>query len=404
MTLKYVLETWDKIGSTPSIIAKERIIKESMGIEHFAKASFLALNNMIKFKIREIEYISPSPATVDNIWEYLEKLSKQSGASLNDRLLLSNLASIDEETVEAVNRILKGDLRCGAGIALFKKYIKSIPDHKQMLCIDDVDKFITTAGSFDNIASSIKLDGVRVWAVVEETGIKYLSRNGKEFPNFEIFDDELREAASNPILGLEYPIIFDGEVISRDKDFQRCLSNFRKLKEADTSIFDFKVFDVVCSLPFIERYKLITSCFPKNSDTKRVHHVPHMLGILGSKEEIYELLEDVTKEGEEGLVLKTMNGPYEFRRSNHWCKVKSFDTVDLEVLAYKYGTGKYKEVLGAFICDFNGVEVDVGSGFTDLERKEFLEDPPKMIEVSYQSITRDKSLRFPVFIRSRDDK
>ena len=408
MTLKYVLEAWDKIGSDPSTIRKEEIISESLIIEHFAKASFLALNTMLKYKIRNIEFVPNTGEPVDRIWKILNYLAAKSGADAADKKLLSEAASIDMETIEAVNRILTGDLRCGAGRTLFRKYIINIPKHEPMLCIDDLDRFLQVAGSFENIASSIKLDGVRVWAVVNETEIRYISRNGKDYPNFSIFDPELRKA-TNKLVSPEFPfpMIFDGEVITEDKDFQKCLSNFRKLKEADLSTFELHVFDIVNDLSFIQRYKTISGNFSKPYSGKqigKVVYVPHMLGILTSKEEILELLEFVTDDGEEGLVLKTMNGPYEFKRSNHWCKIKKFHSEDLEVLGLEMGTGRNSEVLGALICDFDGVEVKVGSGYSDVERKEFLENPPEMIEVQFQNITKDRSLRFPTFKRVREDK
>jgi DNA ligase-1 len=403
MTLKYVLEAWNRIAEEPSTNNKETIIQESLGIEHFAHATFLALNNLLKFKVRDTEYNQSGNTSVTEIWKVLSYLAGKSGADAKDKIMLNKAASIDVETVEAVNRILKGDLRCGAGRTLFRKYIVNIPKHEAMLCIDDLDKFIKTAGSFENIASSVKLDGVRVWAIVEDDKVKYVSRNGIEFPNFSGFDEEVLEAFKKiyTTFPRTSPIIFDGEIISRDKDFQRCLSNFRKLKEADTSIFDFRVFDIVCDLPFIERYKLISRIFPRYD--ARVTFVSHMLGILTSEEDILELLEDVTRENEEGLVLKTLDGPYEYKRSNHWCKIKKFYSEDIQVIGLELGKGKYADVLGKLICDRDGVEVKVGSGFSDDERKEFLENPPEKIEVQYQEITKDKSLRFPVFVRIRMD-
>ena len=403
MTLKYVLQAWNKIADEPSTNNKETIIQESLSIEHFAHATFLALNNLLKFKVRDTKLVPSENTSVKAIWDVLGYLANKSGADAKDKLVLDTAASIDEETVEAVNRILKGDLRCGAGRTLFRKYIVNIPKQEQMLCIDDIDKFIKTAGSFENIASSVKLDGVRVWAIVEDNTVKYISRNGIEFPNFSGFDEEILQAYDkvDATLKTASQVIFDGEVISRDKDFQKCLSNFRALKDADVSIFDFRIFDIVCDLPFIERYRILVRCLPLHD--AKVTYVPHMLGILTSTDDILELLEDVSREGEEGLVLKTMDGPYEFKRSNHWVKVKKFYTEDLQVIGLELGKGKYSELLGKLICLRGDVEVKVGSGFSDAERKEFLENPPEKIEVSYQEITRDKALRFPTYVCVRED-
>lgn len=68
------------------------------------------------------------------------------------------------------------------------------------------------------------------------------------------------------------------------------------------------------------------------------------------------------------------------------------------------GTGKYAGMLGALIVDNGKAEVEVGSGFTDAERREFWENPPECIEIKYQEELPSGSLRFPVFVRARDDK
>ena len=121
-------------------------------------------------------------------------------------------------------------------------------------------------------------------------------------------------------------------------------------------------------------------------------------------EEITELLDLAIEQGEEGLILKTWQHHYEYKRANTWCKVKKFHTEDLPVTGWEKGTGKYKNTLGYLICDYNGVKVKVGSGFTDAERDEFMNELPSMIEVQYQEVTKDGSLRFPTFQRVRDDK
>ena len=48
--------------------------------------------------------------------------------------------------------------------------------------------------------------------------------------------------------------------------------------------------------------------------------------------------------------------------------------------------------------------VEVGTGFTDEERKKFRVQLPKMIEVSFQGYTKSGSLRHPRFERERWDK
>ena len=78
------------------------------------------------------------------------------------------------------------------------------------------------------------------------------------------------------------------------------------------------------------------------------------------------------------------------------------------ITGFQEGTGKYKGTLGALICDYNGVTVDVGSGFSDKIRKNFWAHRKDLlnitVEIQGQEKTEDGSIRFPVFIQLRSDK
>ncbi len=123
-----------------------------------------------------------------------------------------------------------------------------------------------------------------------------------------------------------------------------------------------------------------------------------------SIEEILELLEQVVVDKQEGLVLKMCNSFYEYKKSDKWCKVKKFDTLDLPVVGISPGEGKYEGQVGGLIVNYKGKKVTIGSGISNEDRVNFLTDTPKIIEVKYQAETKDKSLLFPTFVRVRWDK
>lgn len=188
-------------------------------------------------------------------------------------------------------------------------------------------------------------------------------------------------------------------------------------------------------------------------------------GDTNDLEEIQTLLEDSVKSGCEGLMVKMLDGPassYEpSKRSQNWLKVKKDylagvgDSLDLVVLGAYFGRGKRTSVYGAFLlaCWNDNKEVfesvcNIGTGFSDemlaqlheqlsaeviTKPKPFYTHPsgnkdqpdvwfePKFVwEVKTADLTlspryraaegevggdgKGVSLRFPRFIKIRDDK
>ena len=89
-------------------------------------------------------------------------------------------------------------------------------------------------------------------------------------------------------------------------------------------------------------------------------------------------------------------------------KLKAFHDADLLIVGFEEGTGKHRGKLGAIIVDHKGVNVKVGSGFSDDLREKIWDDTNtfkgRMVEIRYQEITEDGSLRFPTFVCFRNDR
>ena len=103
--------------------------------------------------------------------------------------------------------------------------------------------------------------------------------------------------------------------------------------------------------------------------------------------------------------------PYYCKRHNGLLKSKRFSNLDLEIVGYEAGEGKYEGMLGAFIVQFKDNTVKVGSGLSDDQRKEFWDIKEdligRVIENKYKEITKDKvtkkeSLQFPIFQQLRE--
>ena len=88
--------------------------------------------------------------------------------------------------------------------------------------------------------------------------------------------------------------------------------------------------------------------------------------------------------------------------------MKEFKDVDLPILSMTEGTGKHSGRLGSVTVCFNGVNVQIGSGFSDDLREQLWLDRNsaigRIIEIRYQEVTPDGSLRFPTFSCFRNDR
>ena len=82
-------------------------------------------------------------------------------------------------------------------------------------------------------------------------------------------------------------------------------------------------------------------------------------------------------------MIKDPKSFYECKRSTSWLKSKPFIEISLEVKNYEEGTGRNKGKLGAIIAEGedNGkfFKLNIGSGFTDLQRQNFWNNKEKLI-------------------------
>lgn len=183
------------------------------------------------------------------------------------------------------------------------------------------------------------------------------------------------------------------------------MTQLRRLRDVDLGIFQFWIFDVwMHRTPLSKRAAILKALHKDIGSNDEVALLEHYSFEFVSTRATQHFLKEIVEEGYEGIVLKTRDGYYEHRRSASWCKLKPFDTADCKVIGLETGSGKFSGMLGALVVEFGGKRVHVGGGYTDEQRIEFLKNMPSLIEVGFQEVTPGGSLRFPVFVRVRDDK
>lgn len=232
---------------------------------------------------------------------------------------------------------------------------------------------------------SEKLDGIRAYW----DGNKFYSRTGKEIKAPQAFLDKIPKN-----------ILLDGELSAGRSNFNKTSSIVRKTKDVEKYSEDwinnivYYVFDTPSAFPFERRMDILYTTLKTTNNLQIVKQT-----IIKHKNEIDLELDRIIDLGGEGLMLRKNNSVYEGKRSKSLLKVKKFHDIEVKIIGYKNGTGKYKGKVGSFDCfTKEGYKFNCGSGLTDEERG----NPPEIgtfITVKYFELSKDGIPRFPVFMR-----
>lgn len=304
--------------------------------------------------------------------------------------------------------------------------------------IKKIQKINTTSARYDIeventrnfFANGVLVHNCRVLTVINDVhgkSIEMFSRNGKQFHNFDHIIEEIRAVLQD--FPAPYPLVLDGEIMSAS--FQDLMKQVHRkdnvnAKDAVLNLFDmiplgnFK--NKVYSFSQSVRSEMVAAWV--NYHAEALPHVTTLgwetvdLDTPEGYQRFVELNKAAVEGGYEGLLIKDPDAPYECKRTHAWLKAKPVITVDLKVIDLQEGTGKNIGILGALICEGidsgKHIKVNVGSGLTDSQRKDFWNNKKDVlgstVEIMADAITKSQdsndvySLRFPRFHRFRDDK
>ena len=261
---------------------------------------------------------------------------------------------------------------------------------------------------------SRKLDGVRCLAFFNEMGeVSFYSRSGKPFNTLDNVKQELES------LDLQN-VVIDGEMCIVDKngneDFQSIIKEIKRKNHTIEKPL-FQAFDLIKAEDFTNKIsveKLYTrlqtlSMILGNPHLKYVKYLKQDL--IKGEDHIQEKMEEASKKEWEGLMLRK-DELYKGKRSQDILKVKKFYDAEYVVVGLENAINRVivngKEVdemmLKNVVIEHKGNRVQVGSGFSLEQKRNFFENPNKIlnktITVQYFEETTNQegehSLRFPV--------
>jgi len=260
------------------------------------------------------------------------------------------------------------------------------------------------------VAVEPKLDGFRLLVVIEpgiygqaDTTVSFLSRSGKAFTSLE----HLRPAFVELGEQVGARMILDGEVTSGS--FKETSSSIRRKSvqatDAVFTVFDGFFMGSECGQYITRRTRVEKWVLSMHSDKVQMS----LMTTAQNEEEVLDLYAQSRIHGHEGIIVKDLLAPYEYKRSYAWMKIKGYESADLKIVHVEEGTGKHAGRMGAVHVSLGigeGRCVSVGTGFSDQLREDIWNNRVDMIgriiEVGYHEKTPDGSLRHPRFIRFRD--
>jgi DNA ligase-1 len=389
----------------------------------------MALDNLYTFGVKKVP-THGGPDGQGLPWVAFKELAhllytrELTGHDARDAIELALSASTQKQWNDWYRRILIKDLRCGVSEKTVNKVLKAYPNIKSvpvfecMLAHDGAnhEKKITGKKLLEP-----KLDGVRVITVInaENKTCTMYSRNGKELENFS----HITQSIETNIEMFDRSVILDGEMVS--SSFQALMKQVHRKSDVQSEDARLMLFDIIPLSEFQRgesvlgqrrRSNLLRSMktiFAKISGIDIIPQIEVDLDSYVGELEFKQYNKDAIEAGFEGIMIKSVDAPYECKRSVSWLKMKPFIEVSLEITNVEEGTGKNVGRLGALVCSGNDegrdIGVNVGSGFSDADRTEFWANRDSLarqiVEVRADAITQNQdgtySLRFPRFLRFR---
>lgn len=419
-----ILDILNDMASNASRNYKLEVAQKNAGNDLLKRVVLLAYDPFTQFYIRKIPAYKHehSIGSLNDAMDMLSDLSSRivtgNAAIFHLKTILSGLDADDAQVIE---RIIGKDLKVGASESTFNKVWPGlVHEYPCMLCSAFDEKLVKKI-KFPALVQK-KEDGMRFNAIVKNGAVEFRSRNGKEIQLLGNLEQEFLTMAEGN------NVVFDGELLVANEDGtiadrqtgNGILNKANKgtitpdlAKMVRAQIWDMidydKFHDGVDKTPYIDRWNKLLGC-TNTSDGK----IGYVETILVATLEAAELqFQSYLEDGFEGIILKDASAIWEDKRSKKQVKFKGEEEADMLVYDVYLGElgSKYEGMIGGVsVKSRDGiVKVNVGSGFSDEQRKQ---DPAllmnKIVAVKYNMRIKNKqgeeSLFLPIFIEVREDK
>lgn len=444
MEIKQIL---DEIANESSTNQKMEILKKYKDNELLKRVLYMACSKRVKFFIKQIpEYQSVNDTKLWSLDHALNMLSSLTERKITGgeavEYLKNLLSSVSEDDAYIIERIIGKDLKIGMGTSNINKVIPSMVEKTPYMgCVPfDVKKAIKLFEKGVHCVSEIKADGRYCNVIIRGGELEMESRAGE--PSF------IGDCALTRELSTYDDCVLNGELVMKNLtrlesngilasiiDYQTKLStrteaeNLKKeeafLKEKGMTIDEalalvqLKVWDIID----VESYYLAKSSKVRIdrlnelklllNDSENVLIVEHRF-VKSYQEAIAHFVEALER-GEEGTVLKSLDGVWANGKPTHQIKMKVEFELDLKVVGFNYGNKGTKNefVISSVSCESScGKLTARAQGITEDKMKYITENQNsllgKIAVVKCNGLSSNSSggnsVFYPSLIEFRDDK
>lgn len=265
-----------------------------------------------------------------------------------------------------------------------------------------------------------KMDGMRGVIVKRDGRVVVFSRNGNTMTKLDKHFEAILSGIDNVVIDGELTVVdSDGKLLDR-KTGNGILNKtvVETVSDEEVARVRFTAWDLIDVCDFdkgvdrrtgVERLARLRA-IPANPLFKVVETFE-----IANLEEAQDLFKEQLAKGEEGIILKNNDHPWEDKRSKQCVKMKEVIEMDLKIVGFAEGTGKASGMTGAIQVENKdgSIKSSVGTGLDDATRKDIWARQEELIGtiitvkcngVISRKGADSKSLFLPVFVELRLDK
>lgn len=441
-----IKEILDEIANESSTKKKDLILKKYVDNELLKRVIYLATSRRVKFYIKQVpefQYVGDD----EGLEQALDKLSRLTSRELTGGAAINHLAyilsSINPSDQIVIERIIGKDLKIGFGTTninkVFKGLIEKTPYMGAKAFSEDLAKKIFKGGAV--AVSQVKMDGRYCNAIIRGGEVELESRQGETtfignakmlrelsvmsdcVLNGELTIDGLNRYIANgviaSIIDIEENRLKRGEDETNEKiesfnlkhgSYEDMLSRIRYTVWDMITIEEY--FDGVSSREYAERAALLSSTINKYLMT-RVVIVEG--AVVTTYEEAMLHFQQILKRGDEGTILKALNGKWKDGKPNWQVKCKVEIDLDLIITGFNYGNKGTKNenlISSIDVKSSCGKLKTSPAGINESTMKFITENQDKLlntiVEVKCSGLSHNSKMEYsllhPVFKTLRDDK